>query len=130
MPDPLKHLIQWLSQRWPVSAAIVLVLYYLIAKVYPLIKKYFELIKQAREAQKVKLDIDKAKLEINKLEKESHQVTLATAAEIATYDPKTKRLLEEFAKRREALTHTPVAIFVIIGTIFFALIQAFLQLQK
>jgi predicted PurR-regulated permease PerM len=130
MPEPVKHLIQWLRQKWPVSVAIVLALYYFIAKVYPLIKNYFELIKQAREAQKVKFDIDKTKLEINKLEKESHRVTLATAAEVAAYDPKTKRLLEKFEQRRVALTQTPVLIFVIIGTVFFALFQAFLNLQK
>ena len=89
MPEPLKHLVAWLLQRWPYTVTGVVVIAFLISRLYPVVKAWLDLKKAA-------LDAKKADLEIKKLEREAKReessVRLASLDEIKAYDPKTRRL--------------------------------------
>ena len=85
MPELLEHLVLWLD-RWPWIVPLAAAVCYLVAKGFSAAKRWVEV-------RKGSLEIKKTKLEVTKLEEDSRTVTLATAGEIAQYDPKTASLL-------------------------------------
>ena len=89
MPDPLKRLIGWLWDRWPLVMTAVVIVGFVISRIYPIVKNWLDL-------RKARLDAEKARLEIRKLERDEKDgdalVRPATFDEVRAYDPKVRKL--------------------------------------
>jgi len=81
MWEVFKHLVQWVTDRWPYTVTTVVVISFLLTKAFPVLKAWLDLRTQ-------KPHVDEAELSVEQLNTEAQLVEIADLDEIRNYDPK------------------------------------------
>jgi len=94
MWEVFRHLVQWITDRWPYTVATVLIISFLLTKTFPVLKAWLDF-----RIQEVHLN--ETELNVEQLNTESQLVEIADLDEIRNYDPKPSLAFERLQQQQD-----------------------------